>query len=643
MIPELGQLCLVVALCLALIQFVLPLLGTQLGNVAWASVAKPAAHGQMVFLFLSFVCLTIAFFQNDFSVLYVANNSNTALPGPLKFAAVWGAHEGSLLLWSFILGIWSSAVAAFSKSLPDDIVARVLAVMGFVAVGFMLFILLTSNPFDRLYPVPVEGGDLNPLLQDFALIVHPPMLYVGYVGFSVAFAFAVAAMLSGQLDQNWARWTRPWTTTAWLFLTMGIALGSWWAYYELGWGGWWFWDPVENAAFMPWLAGTALIHSLAVTEKRGLFKSSTLLLAIGAFSLSLLGTFLVRSGVLVSVHAFASDPARGLFILIFLALVIGISLCLYAWRAPTLITQVGFKFLSRESFILINNLLLVIAAGVILLGTLGPLVFTALDLGTISVGPQYFELVFMLPMIPLVLAVGFGMHASWRSMEPGVLLNQLKVPLAIAVIGGIALPWWVFGSVSVLTAVGVIIGLWTIASALLNPVKRLFGKGPRITRAMAAMQMAHLGLGMTVLGITITSAFSVITDQGLRPGDSMDIQGYTFRFEGTRPATGPNYEATQGIFSVYRDDELFTEMVPEKRVYRVQTNPMSEAAIEVGLGRDLFVALGEPLGEGAWSVRIQYKPLIRFIWVGCIVMALAGLLSISDPRYRGRAPAGKLL
>ncbi len=641
MIPEIGQLCAVIALCLATVQFVLPLLGTRQGNAAWIAVARPAAHGQLIFLVLAFVCLTTSFFQNDFSVLYVANNSNTALPAMFKFAAVWGAHEGSLLLWSLILAIWCSAVALFSKSLPEEMTARVLAVMGGVAVGFLLFVLLTSNPFERLYPVPLDGGDLNPLLQDFALIIHPPMLYVGYVGFSVAFAFAVAAMLSGQLDQNWARWTRPWTTVAWLFLTMGIALGSWWAYYELGWGGWWFWDPVENAAFMPWLAGTALIHSLAVTEKRGLFKSSTLLLAIGAFSLSLLGTFLVRSGVLVSVHAFASDPARGLFILVFLALVIGISLSLYAWRAPGLISEVGFKPLSRETFLLINNLLLVIAAGVILLGTLGPLVFAAMDLGTISVGPQYFEVVFLLPMIPLMVMVGMGMHTTWRSMQPGVLARKLAIPAAVAVIAGIVLPWWVFGSVSMLTAIGVIVGLWTVLTALLDPLKRLIGKGPRITRSMAAMQLAHFGIGLTVLGITVTSAFSVATDKGMRAGDTAEVQGYSFRFEGTRDVQGPNYSAVQGIFSVSRNDKPYTEMLPEKRIYLVRTNPMSEASIDAGWGRDLFIALGEPLGDGAWSVRIQYKPLIRFIWFGCILMALAGLLAISDPRYRPRRVKSK--
>ncbi len=634
MTAEIGQISLIIALCLAGLQFVLPLAGAQFRHSGLIAVARPAAHGQFLFLILAFACLMMAFLDDDFSVLYVARNSNTDLPLPFKMAAVWGAHEGSLLLWAMILGLWTSAVALFSRSLPDAMTARVLGVMGAVATGFTSFILFTSNPFERIFPAPVQGSDLNPLLQDFALIIHPPMLYMGYVGFSVAFGFAVAAMLDGKLNQQWARWTRPWTTVAWLFLTMGIALGSWWAYYELGWGGWWFWDPVENASFMPWLVGTALMHSLAVTEKRGLFKSSTLLLAIGAFSLSLLGTFLVRSGVLVSVHAFASDPARGLFILVFLVLVVGVSLCLYAWRAGSLETDVGFKPCSRETFLLLNNILLVVAAGVILVGTLGPLIFSALDIGSISVGPQYFELVFLLPMLPLTLMVGVGMHSAWRSMDPRELMQRLKWPALISVVAGVVLPWWVFGELSLLTALGVVIGLWTVCSALLDPALNLIGKGPRLTRSMISMQLAHFGLGITILGITVTSAYSVITDEGMKPGDSADVGGYTFVFEGTRNVQGPNYDAIQGIFTVRQNGKDYTELRPEKRIYRVQTNPMTEAGIEAGWGRDLFVALGETLGGGAWSVRIQYKPLIRFIWFGCLIMALGGLVAITDRRYR---------
>ncbi|HJP03827.1 MAG: c-type cytochrome biogenesis protein CcmF [Chromatiales bacterium] len=639
MIPEFGHIALVIALCIAVLQSVLPMVGAQRGNVAWIATGRPLAHAQFLFLAISFGCLMAAFLQNDFSVEYVAKNSNTALPTMFKVAAVWGAHEGSLLLWSVTLGLWTSGVAVFSKSLPNAMVSRVLAVMGVIAVGFMLFILLTSNPFDRLFPAPFDGADLNPLLQDPALIIHPPMLYMGYVGFSVPFGFAIAAMLAGNLDQQWARWTRPWTATAWLFLTMGIALGSWWAYYELGWGGWWFWDPVENAAFMPWLVGTGLMHSLAVTEKRGLFKSWTLLMAIAAFSLSLLGTFLVRSGVLVSVHAFAADPARGLFILIFLGIVIGTSLTLYAYRASSLETQVGFTHFSRETFILLNSILLVIAAGVVLLGTLGPLVFGALDLGSVSVGPQYFELVFLFPMLPLLLAVGVGMHTAWRSANPRELFRRLRWPALGALVAGMFVPWLVFGSVSLLTALGVTIGLWTVIASLIDPAKKLRGKGPRITRSMVAMQLAHLGLGLTVLGITVTSAYTVVTDEGMKPGETVDIAGYTFRFEETLPVSGPNYEAIQGVFTVSRNGAELTQLRPEKRVYRVQTSPMTEAGIKAGWGRDLFIALGEQLGRGAWSVRIQYKPLIRFIWFGCIVMAIGGLVGISDPRYRQRARA----
>jgi len=640
MTPELGQLCLILAFCLAGAQAILPLAGAQTRNPGLMAVARPAAHGQLFFLILAFAFLMVAFLQDDFSVLYVANNSNTALPVIFKVAAVWGAHEGSLLLWALIMAMWSSAVALFSKSLPPEVVARVLGVMGLIAVGFMLFILMTSNPFERLFPAPLDGGDLNPLLQDPALIMHPPMLYTGYVGFSVAFAFAIAAMLGGELNQEWARWTRPWTITAWLFLTVGICLGSWWAYYELGWGGWWFWDPVENASFMPWLVGTALIHSLAVTEKRGLCKSSTLLLAIGAFSLSLLGTFLVRSGVLVSVHAFASDPARGVFILIFLVLVIGSSLALYAWRASSLETSVGFKACSRETFILINNILLVIAAGVMLLGTLGPLVFGAMGLGTISVGPQYFEIAFLIPMLPLVAMIGVGMHTAWRSMEPAELVRRLRWPVLIAVVAGISIPYLAYGSLSLMTALGVVIALWTMAASLLDPIQRMFGKGPRLTRAMIAMQIAHFGLAMTVLGITVTSSYSVITDEGMKPGDSRDIGGYTFRFDGLRDVRGPNYEAIQGIFTVTRGAAgKSQEMLPEKRIYRVQTNPMTEAAIKTNWNADLFIALGESLGAGAWSVRIQQRPLIRLIWYGCLVMAFAGIIAVSDPRYRKKAGA----
>jgi len=639
MIPELGQLCLAIALFMALVQGVFGIGGSLLHKPGWIALARPTAWGQLIFVGLAFACLTYAFIVNDFTVLYVANNSNTELPIEFRIAAVWGAHEGSLLLWVLILTMWTAAVAVFSKSLPDTIVAQVLGVMGLICVGFLSFVMFTSNPFERLFPAAIEGADLNPLLQDPALIIHPPMLYAGYVGFSVAFAFAIAAMLSGKLDQNWARWTRPWTTTAWLFLTIGICLGSWWAYYELGWGGWWFWDPVENASFMPWLVGTALIHSLAVTEKRGLFKSSTLLLAIGAFSLSLLGTFLVRSGVLVSVHAFATDPSRGLFILVFLGLVIGSALALYAWRASSWETKVGFEPTSRETFLLMNSILLVVAAGLILIGTLYPLILDALGKGKISVGPPYFETVFLLPMFPLVMCVGIGMHTAWRSAKMSDVMKRLRWPalaaLAISIIGIV-----VFASeYNLLTTIGVIAGVWTVLAAAWDPLQKLWGKGPRLTRSMIGMQLAHVGLGLTVIGIVVTSSYSLETDNAIKPGESVEVAGYDYQFERIGQVRGPNYDAVQGVFSVSKEGAFETELLPEKRIYRVQKNPMTEAGIDAGWSRDLFVAMGEPLGENAWSVRIQYRPMIRFIWFGCLVMALGGLVAVTDPRYRRKSGA----
>jgi len=640
MLPELGQVCLALALCLALAQAFFPLVGAQLRRQAWIGVASPAATGQFVFVALSFGCLTWSFLSNDFSVLYVATNSNSQLPTLYRVAAVWGGHEGSLLLWVLALASWTLAVVFASRSLPVSLSARILGVMGLVSAGFLLFILLTSNPFLRLSPVPLDGNDLNPLLQDPAMALHPPMLYIGYVGFSVAFAFAVAAMLDGRIDQNWARWARPWTTAAWGFLTLGIALGSWWAYYELGWGGWWFWDPVENASFMPWLVGTALIHSLAVTEKRGLFKGSTLLLAIGAFALSLLGTFLVRSGVLVSVHAFASDPTRGLFILVYLGIVVGGALTLYAWRAPGLDRAVGFRPLSRETFLLINNLLLSISAGLILLGTIYPLILDGFNLGKISVGPPYFETAFLIPTLPLVLAVGVGMHTVWRSADAGALARKLRWPALFALVAGVAVPWIVYGSQSLLTATGVVAALWLIASSLRDPLLRMFGKGPRQTVAMIGMQIAHFGLGLFVLGVTVTGSYGLETDQRVALGETLDLAGYELRFADLRQVEGPNYTAVRAQMELRRGDKLVRTLYPEKRIYRVQQSPMTEAAIDDGWSRDVFVALGEDLGLGAWSVRLQYKPLIRLIWFGCVVMAFGGFLAISDRRYRrGRVRA----
>lgn len=644
MLPELGQLCLILALCLAVCQTLFPLVGAHRGRPALMAAGGAAAAGQFVFVAGAFGLLAQSFLRNDFSLLYVASNSNTQLPEIYRLAAVWGGHEGSLLLWVLVLACWTIAVIALSGSLPRTAVARITGVMGAISTGFLAFILFTSNPFIRLNPVPADGNDLNPLLQDPAMALHPPMLYMGYVGFSVAFAFAIAALLAGNVDRDWTRWARPWTTAAWVFLTVGIALGSWWAYYELGWGGWWFWDPVENASFMPWLVGTALMHSLAVTEKRGLFKGTTLLLSIAAFSLSLIGTFLVRSGVLVSVHSFAADPARGLFILAFLGIVIGTALALYAWRAPSLDRAVGFSPFSRETFLLVNNILLCIAAGLIFLGTIYPLVLDALDAGKISVGPPYFETAFLIPMLPLLAAVGIGMHTAWKSAGAADVGRKLRVPAVLALLCAIVVPFIYGGGSGLLTAAGLAAATWLIVTALLDPVRQLAGRGPRPTRAALGMCIAHLGLGLSVLGITVTSSFGLAADQRIAPGESARIGNYEVSFKGTRPVSGPNYQALRGEVTVTRDGKPVGLLYPEKRTYNVRSSPMTEAGIDAGWSRDLFVALGDPLGADAWSVRLQYKPLVRFIWLGALVMACGGLLALSDRRYRARAtePAAAL-
>ena len=630
---ELGHFALIVALLLAVAQAGFGLVGAAVGSSRHMAVARPAVAGQWVFVAVAFGVLAWAFQRNDFSVLYVAQNSNSALPAFYRFAAVWGAHEGSLVLWALALATWSLAVAAFSRQLPESFAARVLGVLGVVSAGFLLFILLTSNPFERLTPAATDGRDLNPVLQDFALAVHPPMLYIGYVGFSVAFAFAVAAMLEGRLDARWARWTRPWTTLAWLFLTIGIALGSWWAYYELGWGGWWFWDPVENASFMPWLVGTALIHSLAVTEKRGLFRSWTLLLSILAFSLSLLGTFLVRSGVLISVHAFASDPGRGIFILTFLGLCIGGSLALYAWRGPALRTRGGFEAVSRESFLIFNNVLLMVATGLILIGTLYPLFLETLDLGKISVGPPYFNKVFIVPMLPLLAFLAIGMHAGWKKARLQPLKRPLTLIALIAVASALVVPALAWGSFHWLTVVGVAAAGLVILSALYEPFDRLRHR-QRIPASVLGMCLAHLGVGLFTLGVTVTQSYRIEKDIALSPGERFELRDYTFEFVSTRPVQGPNYQAIEAEVRVLRGARLVTVLHPQKRVYRVQQSPMTEAGIEAGWNRDLFVAMGEDLGDGAWSLRLQYKPMVRFIWLGALVMALGGLVAVTDRRYR---------
>jgi cytochrome c-type biogenesis protein CcmF len=640
MIPELGHFSLILALCLAVTQGVFPIVGAARGLPSWMALARPAARAQFLFLALAFAALAYSFVVNDFSVAYVARNSNSLLPVHFQLSAVWGGHEGSLLLWSLVLGLWTFAVTVFSRGLPAAFVARVLGVMGLVSVGFLLFMLLTSNPFMRLAPAPVDGADLNPLLQDFGLIVHPPMLYMGYVGFSVAFGFAIAALLGGYLDAAWARWSRPWTTVAWMFLTVGIALGSWWAYYELGWGGWWFWDPVENASFMPWLVGTALIHSLAATEKRGAFKSWTVLLAICAFALSLLGTFLVRSGVLTSVHAFATDPARGIFILFFLGIVIGGSLTLYAWRAPHVLGGSAFGVVSRESFLLTNNVLLLVAMATILLGTLYPLVIDALGLGKLSVGPPYFNTVFVPIMALLATVLGLGPLTRWRRDELVRLWQQLRYAVLGAVVIGVSVFAALGEANGIKVGLGVALAMWIVLGTLQNLRSRLIQRRSiwaslsSQPRGFYGMSLAHMGLATVIVGVMVSSLYSTEIDRSLVPGETVEVGGYTFLFEGVREFTGPNFQASEGELRVFKDGKPVTILRPQKRIYQVRSSPMTEAAIDPGLTRDLYVSLGDPLDDGGWTLRLYHKPFVRWIWLGAIFMALGGLLAATDPRYR---------
>ena len=640
MLPELGQFALILAACLSITLFVVPLMGVQKGIGGWISLARPAAFGQLFFMIVAYGILTTCFLQHDFSVLYVASNSNTHLPTVYLIAGVWGSHEGSLLLWALILSIWTAAVALFSKNLPTELVARVLSIMGAVAVGFSLFIIFTSNPFERLFPAPLEGRDLNPLLQDPGMAIHPPMLYMGYVGFSVAFAFAIAALINGKLDAAWVRWTRPWTTVAWLFLTCGIVLGSWWAYYELGWGGWWFWDPVENASFMPWLVGTALIHSLAATEKRGMFKSWTILLSVFAFSLSLLGTFLVRSGVLTSVHAFASDPTRGIFILVFLAVVVGGSLTLFAIQAPKIQSEGHFELVSRDALILTNNILLVATTATILLGTLYPLVIDALGMGKISVGPPYFNGVFIPLTAPLAFFVGIGVLSRWRQDSVSRLWQLVMLPLGFSLLIGFALAflpeqftWSAFIGLSLAswTTLGVAMGIYDRLRHKANKWQALIDQ----PLGVWAMSLAHFGIAVFIVGVTLVSTYSQEKDIRLAPNESLHLAGYDFLFHGVKPTEGVNYDANQGHFTVTKNQALVAELYPQKRIYRASGMPMTEAGIDAGVTRDLFVALGEPLGsDGAWALRIYYKPFVRWIWMGGVFMALGGLLAVMDKRYR---------
>ena len=636
MIPELGHFALIVALGLTIIPSLVPLFGAARNDAAMIALARPAAYVQLLFVFLSYLALTYAFVVHDFSVAYVSHHSNLLQPLMYRISGVWGSHEGSLLLWTLCLSLWTTAVAIYSRHLPDVLVARVLSVMGMVSIGFLLFMLITSNPFERRFPAPMDGASLNPLLQDPGLAIHPPMLYMGYVGFSVAFAFAVAALLGGRLDATWARWSRPWTTIAWSFLTAGIALGSWWAYNELGWGGWWFWDPVENASFMPWLVGTALIHSLAVTEKRGVFKSWTVLLAIMAFSLSLLGTFIVRSGVLVSVHAFATDPARGVFILIFLCLVVGGSLALYAWRSETVSTTGSFKMFSRETALLLNNLVLVTASIAVFVGTLYPLVVDAFELGKISVGRPYFDSMFALIGAPLLFLLGFGPLIRWKNDDPQRIRNKLQGVFILSLAIGLVLPFMIDGVLHITAGLGLAAALWVGITTIWAYIARARSSS-KMPLAFTGMTLAHLGVAMFVAGVTMVMTYEKEKDLRMEPGQTYEMSGYEFKFLGTRRVQGPNYIADEGRIEVYRDGELVSELKPQKRVYQDQNNPMTEASIDVGFMRDVYSALGEPLENGAWSMRLYHKPLIRWIWLGCLFMTLGGVLEVSDGELTGAA------
>ncbi len=641
MIPEIGQIALMLALMLAITQATLPLIGAARGVPQLISLARPTAQAQFIFVAIAFCCLAYSFINNDFSVLNVATNSNSKLPLQYRLAATWGSHEGSLLLWTFMLTIWMVAVSLFSNHLPKEMVARVLAVMAVISTGFLLFMLLTSNPFARLIPVPPDGRDLNPLLQDPAMVAHPPMLYMGYVGMCVAFAFAISALIGGRLDATWARWSRPWTTVAWMFLTCGIALGSFWAYYELGWGGWWFWDPVENASFMPWLVGTALIHSLAVTEKRGGFKSWTVLLAIAAFSLSLLGTFLVRSGVLTSVHAFATDPKRGIFILAFLTIVIGGSLALYAWRAKQVGLGSKFEIVSRESFLLTNNVLLIVAAASVLLGTLYPLFVDALRLGKVSVGPPYFNSVFVPLMAPAAFLIGVGPIARWKQTKIPELAVRLRWAFVLSLLTAGLLPF-VIGGWKWRASLGLLLGIWIVATSFQNIWSRLRSQSAESTflarlkatsRSYFGMHLAHIGVAVFIMGVTVVTSYQTEKDVKMNIGDTVSVGGYDFRLNNLMQYQGPNFQAVRADMTVTSKGEPVTTMYPEKRAFTASGNATSETAIDRSVWRDLYLSLGDEVPGGGWTVRVYHKPLVDWIWGGALLMALGGGFAVSDRRY----------
>ncbi|MCK0510332.1 heme lyase CcmF/NrfE family subunit [Aromatoleum buckelii] len=651
MIPELGHFSLILALVLALVQAIVPMVGANRNRIALMAVGRPAAQGQFLAIAFAFGCLTWAFLTSDFSLQLAAVNSHTDTPLIYKITGVWGNHEGSLLLWALSLSLWTVAVTVFSRNLPDAFMARVLGVLGWISAGFLSFTLITSNPFDRLLPAVAQGRDLNPLLQDAGMIIHPPLLYMGYVGFSVAFAFAIAALLSGRMDAAWARWSRPWTTVAWVFLTAGIAVGSGWAYYELGWGGWWFWDPVENASFMPWLLGTALIHSLAVTEKRGAFRSWTILLAISAFSLSLLGTFLVRSGVITSVHAFATDPRRGLFILALLVVVIGVSLTLFAWRAPKLSGGGSFGLVSRDATLLGNNVLLAVATGSVLLGTLYPLFLDALNLGKISVGPPYFEAVFVPLMTPVVVLMVLGPFVRWKGDGVGRVLRPLLPVMVASIAIGLGVAFAV-GHVTVRTVLGLVLASWVLlgSARLLASrfAERRGASAAAVLRGIPAawwgMWLAHVGIGIFIIGATMAGSLNERLDVKMQPGQTAQLAGYTFTFRGVADAPGPNYDAARATIDVTRSGIPVATLHPEKRFYVAQQMPMTEASIDIGPFRDVYVNLGDRLDDGSWVVGLFYKPFISWVWLGCLLMAVGGVFAASDRRYRRlaerEAPAG---
>ncbi|MCE9688163.1 heme lyase CcmF/NrfE family subunit [Shewanella sp. AS16] len=644
MIPELGHFSLIVGLAFALLLASVPLVGVARKDQYLVRYAWPLAYGMVLFIFLSMLSLGYSFAVDDFSVAYVAHHSNSQLPMFFKIAAVWGGHEGSLLFWVFALSIWVLAVAIFSKKLEEVFTARVLAILAMIIAGFTFFMLLTSSPFERLFPMPAEGRDLNPMLQDVGLIFHPPMLYLGYVGFSVSFAFAIAALMSGSLDSAWARWSRPWTLAAWTFLTGGIALGSWWAYYELGWGGWWFWDPVENASFMPWLVGTALVHSLIVTEKRGAFRNWTVLLSIFAFSLSLLGTFIVRSGVLTSVHSFAADPSRGLFVLLLLAVAIGGSLTLFAFRASEMSSPARFEFKSKETMLLLCNLLLTVAAGSVLLGTLYPLLIDALGMGKISVGPPYFNAVFVPLMLVLFAFMGIGPTIRWKKAKAGELQRKLQWPALVAIVIGLAVPFIAGGEFNLWVALGIMAATWVVLATLsaayhMGCTKEGEFSLSRLGRSQIGMIIAHLGIAVSIVGATMVSNYSIEKSVRMGPGISQELAGYTFKFIEIKNIIGPNYTAQQGQIEVMEEGKVIALLQPDRRQYNVSTMDMTEAGIDWGLFRDLYITMGDPISATEFAVRLNYKPFVRWLWFGAIFMMIGGIFAASDKRYRAKVAA----